>query len=455
MKIKLTDDLRKIASILDKRGFSCYLVGGAVRNQLLGIEEKDYDLATDALPEDIIEIFHRVIPTGIKHGTVTVLFKGEAYEVTTFRVDGKYTDGRRPDSIHYTSDINEDLKRRDFTINSIAYHILNEELIDPNKGLEDLDRKIIRAIGNPDKRFQEDGLRPLRACRFAAQLNFAIEEETFSAISRNLDKFRSVSKERIYDELIKTMKADNPSITFRHLLHSGLLKIISEDLFNCVGVEQRERHKCDVFEHLIQTCDSCPRSDKILRFAGLFHDLGKVTTLQFKEDGTPTFYNHEIPSAQLAVKIMKELKFPNKDIQKIEHLILHHMFNYTREWTDSAVRRFISKVGTEHIEDLLILQKADMTSMHRGDEDYLLLEEFKNRIDGIIATESAFSIKDLAINGNDLFQEIDIPKGPVMGRVLQKLLDYVLDDPQRNIKETLLNQAAVIYEDYSEGMEQK
>jgi tRNA nucleotidyltransferase (CCA-adding enzyme) len=190
MQIRITDDLNKIASILHTKGFCCYLVGGAVRNQLLGIEEKDYDLASDAYPEDIIRIFNKVIPTGIKHGTVTILFRGQSYEITTFRVDGKYSDGRRPDSIEFTSNIYEDLKRRDFTINSIAYDILKKKLIDPNNGLNDLKNKIIKAIGNPHERFQEDGLRPLRACRFAAQLNFKIEHETFYAIGKSTDKFR-------------------------------------------------------------------------------------------------------------------------------------------------------------------------------------------------------------------------------------------------------------------------
>lgn len=448
MKIEVTDDLIKIASILKTKGFSCYLVGGAVRNQLLGLEEKDFDLATDALPEDIIKTFRRVIPTGIKHGTVTVLFNKESYEITTFRVDGKYTDGRRPDSIHYTSDIIEDLKRRDFTINAIAYDILNHKLIDPNDGLGDLDKKIIRAIGDPDKRFQEDGLRPLRACRFAAQLNFHIEEKTFKAISSNLEKFKGVSQERIYDELVKTMKAEKPSQTFQLLLESGLLEIISEDMVKCVGLEQREKHKFDVFQHLISTCDHCPPGNKILRFAGLFHDLGKVTTLKYKEDGTPTFYNHEIPSAKLAVKIMKKLKFPNRDMQRIEHLILHHMFYYTREWTDSAVRRFIAKVGTDYIDELIILQKADMSSMNKTSEDYELLDEFSDRINKLINSDSAFTIKDLNINGNDLSEVVGIPKGPVMGQILTELLDKVLENPNLNTKSQLIEESRIIFSNY-------
>ncbi|MBB6479109.1 CCA tRNA nucleotidyltransferase [Spirochaeta isovalerica] len=455
MTIRVSEDLKKIASILNEKGFSCYLVGGAVRNQLLGIEEKDYDLATDALPDDIIRIFRKVIPTGIKHGTVTVLFKGEAYEVTTFRVDGKYTDGRRPDSISYTSDINEDLKRRDFTINSIAYDILNEKLIDPNNGLSDLDKKTIRAIGNPDERFQEDGLRPLRACRFAAQLNFDLENETFKAIGRNLDKFRIVSKERIYDELVKTMKARKPSTTFRLLLESGLLEIISPDLTACSGLEQREKHKLDVFEHLITTCDYCPQNDIDLRFAGLFHDIGKKDALVFNSEGIPTFHNHEIHSARKAVKIMKNLKFPNKSIQRIEHLIRHHMFNYESIWTDAGVRRFIARVGLDQIDDLLTLQKADMASMWTSDEDYDLLKELKNRIDNLTEKNQAFTIKSLNINGNDLFMDGGIPRSPVMGQILESLLELVLENPDYNDRDFLLARAREIYENYTESVEER
>lgn len=450
MKIKITDNLKQIASILKNKGFGCYLVGGAVRNQLLGIEEKDFDLATDAFPEDIISIFNKVIPTGIKHGTVTVLFKGEAYEITTFRVDGKYSDGRRPDTIEYTSSIFDDLKRRDFTINSIAYDILNKKLIDPNNGLTDLNNKIIRAIGDPDQRFQEDGLRPLRACRFAAQLNFRIEEKTFKAINDNIDKFKNVSKERIYDELVKTMNAEKPSVTF-HLLHrSGLLEVISEDFVKCEGIQQRNKHKYDVLEHLFQTCDNSPRGNKILRFAGLFHDLGKVRVLKFKEDGTPTFYNHEKVSAEIAVKIMKDLKFPNRDIHKIEHLIIHHMFNYQRIWTDAAVRRFISRVKVENIEDLITLQKADIKSMNVSPDDYTLIDEFKKRIENILNSKNAFEIKDLAINGHSLNRDVNIPKGPLMGKILNDLLDKVLEEPVLNEREKLIGIAENLYKDYSE-----
>ncbi len=445
MNILVTDDLKRIASILDSKGFCCYLVGGAVRNQLLGLEEKDYDLATDAFPEDIVKIFNKVIPTGIKHGTVTILFKGESYEITTFRVDGEYSDGRRPDSIKFTSNIYDDLKRRDFTINSLAYDILNEELIDPNNGLSDLKNKMIKAIGDPNKRFQEDGLRPLRACRFAAQLNFTIEKNTLDAIGDNLDKFKNVSKERIYDELVKTMKAQKPSITFKHLETTGLLKIISKDLYNCKGVIQRERHIYDVLNHLFITCDNCPAEDSILRFAGLFHDLGKATVINFKEDGTPTFHNHESASVDIAEKLMRELRFPNSDIRQICHLIKHHMFDYKKNWTDAAVRRFISRVGLNSIDQLLLLQKADLASMKMSKTSIQLLDEFKRRIDKSLNEKCVFSIKDLKINGYDLIKEVSIPKSPVMGKILARLLDIVLDDPSKNEKDFLKEEAKKIY----------
>lgn len=445
MKIRITDDLKEIASILHKNNFSCFLVGGAVRNQLLGLEEKDYDLATDAFPDDIIRIFNKVIPTGIKHGTVTILYKGGTYEITTFRVDGTYSDGRRPDSIEFTSNIYEDLKRRDFTINSIAYDILKEELLDPNCGLKDLENKIIKAIGDPHKRFQEDGLRPLRACRFAAQLNFTIEENTFNAISKNIDKFKNVSKERIYDELVKTMKADKPSITFNLLYDSGLLAVISEDFVKCKGIMQRERHLYDVFDHLIYTCDNCPVENKILRFAGLFHDLGKAAVLNYKEDGTPTFYNHERESAKIAVKLMKDLKFPSKDIREIEHLIANHMFNYDSRWTDAAIRRFIAKVGVPNIENLITLQKADMISMNVSEESFSILDEFKKRINSILEDECAFTIKDLKIDGNILINELQIPKGPIMGEILRRLLEDVLENPDKNSGVFLKERADIIY----------
>jgi len=445
MTIKLTDDLKKIASILDTNGFCCYLVGGAVRNQLLGLEEKDYDLATDAYPEDIMKIFNKVIPTGIKHGTVTILFKREAYEITTFRVDGKYSDGRRPDSIEFTSNIYEDLKRRDFTINSIAYDILREEMIDPNNGLFDLKKKTIKAIGDPHKRFQEDGLRPLRACRFAAQLNFEIDKDTFQAISKNIEKFKNVSKERIYDELVKTMKADKPSITMNLLYDSGLLAVISDDIVKCKGITQRERHNFDVFDHILYTCDHCPKESIILRFAGLFHDIGKVSVMEIKDDGTPTFYHHENVSAKLAEKLMKKLKFPNRDIGKICHLIKNHMFYYEKNWTDAAIRRFIARVGVDSIDDLLILQKADLASMTNHNESLTLLNEFEKRISKIMNEENAFTIKDLKIDGNILKTDLQIPQGKLMGQILSILLEIVLENPEKNEVNMLKNAAKEIY----------
>ena len=237
------------------------MVGGAVRDQLLGLPAKDYDLCTDATPETVMSLFNKVIPTGIKHGTVTILFRKSPYEITTFRIDGEYSDGRRPDKIHYTDDLHEDLVRRDFTINSIAYDITNRKLIDPNGGQKDLKAKCIRAIGVPEERFNEDGLRSIRACRFASQLNFTVLPETISGIKHCLHNIPELSKERIYDEFIKIIQSSKPSISFELFRETGILPLIFPELDKCIGVEQKGNHDHDVFTHLLNSCDAAKSSN--------------------------------------------------------------------------------------------------------------------------------------------------------------------------------------------------
>ncbi len=437
MKIKVPQDLITISRILKDAGHSCFLVGGAVRDQLLGLEAKDYDLCSDAKPEQVMELFNKVIPTGIKHGTVTIIFKRIPYEITTFRVDGEYTDGRRPDEITYTSDLHMDLKRRDFTINAIAYDILEKKIIDPNGGIEDLKRKQIRAIGVPEERFNEDGLRSIRACRFASQLHFTIEDETLRGINNQLHKIPDLSKERIYDELIKIFKSEKPSISFELFRKTGILPIILPELSRCIGIQQKGSHDFDVYNHLIYSCDAAPRDNENVRIAAMFHDLGKPESLGEDEEGLPTFYNHEYMSERIASEIMLRYRFPKEKMKKILHLIRNHMFHYTDEWSDAAVRRFIRRIGIENLEEQYLLRYADISGMSHTDGDFRNIQSLKERVLKILEEENAFSIKDLEIDGKDLMNSLKISGGPIIGDILEYLLESVLDDPGMNNKENL------------------
>ena len=445
MKIKVPTDLITIARILKDAGHSCFLVGGAVRDQLLGLEAKDYDLCSDAKPEQIIRLFKKVIPTGIKHGTVTIVFKRVPYEITTFRVDGEYTDGRRPDEITYTQDLHMDLKRRDFTINAIAYDILGHKLIDPNKGIEDLSKKEIKAIGIPEERFNEDGLRSIRACRFASQLHFTIEQETLKGITNQLHKIPDLSKERIYDELIKIFKSEKPSISFELFRKTGILPIILPELAECIGVKQKGNHDFDVYNHLIHSCDAAPQDNEIVRIAAIFHDLGKPRSRSMGDDGLPTFYNHEMISETIASRIMLRYRFPKEKMRRILHLIKNHMFHYTSEWSDAAVRRFIRRIGLDFLEDQYLLRYADIKGMSNDTADFRNLKDLKERVLKILEEENAFSTKDLAINGKTLMEILNISGGPVIGDILDFLLESVLDDPSMNSDEKLRELAENYY----------
>lgn len=446
----LPDKVRSFGNLFTRNGFSCFLVGGAVRNLVAGQEPNDYDFATDALPEDVIRIFNKVIPTGIKHGTVTVLFKGEQYEVTTFRIDADYSDGRRPDRVTYTPDILQDLSRRDFTINAMAVELTRGELVDPHDGRGDIKRKLIRAIGDPELRFREDGLRLMRACRFTSQLGFSLEEDTRMALAGSRKQLAAVSPERIRDEVVKILQSEKPSVAFRVMEESGILKDILPELARCRGEEQKGVHQFDVLDHLLFSCDGAPRENLPVRLAALFHDLGKVDTRSTDSEGFPSFHHHETVSAELARSIMERFRFSNALRDRVKHLIGLHMFHYTPEWGDSAVRRFIAKAGSDILEDLFALRRADQFGMAGVWVDAPLLEEFRRRIHAVLQTDSALSIRDLDINGRDL-KDAGIPPGPMMGTILEELLETVLDDPSMNRKEVLLPLAGALYRKYAGG----
>ncbi len=446
-ELTVPPEIYEMAEIFHKAGYESFLVGGAVRDQLLGRDAKDWDLTTNALPEQVIKIFRHVIPTGIKHGTVTVIYKKYHVEVTTYRVDGKYTDGRRPDKISFSPSLEEDLKRRDFTINSIAYDLINRCLVDPNNGLADLEAKQIRAIGVAKERFDEDGLRSIRACRFAAQLNFNVTAETFRGIKETHYRIPGLSKERIYEELMKIMGTETPSLSFKLFRDTGLLRILFPELYACIGVKQKGSHSYDVFEHSLYACDGVPPTHKEVRIAALFHDIGKPGVMKTGEDGIATFHNHEKLSESMARKIMLRYRFPVKSMNKISHLILCHMFHYEPSWTDSAVRRLIARVGVENLEDLFLLRMGDIWGTARKERNNERLNQLKERIESVLQEENAFSIRDLKINGSILHKRGEIPKSRQMGRVLEYLLETVLDDPSLNEEDLLLQKGMDYYRD--------
>ncbi len=443
--ISIPASLEELARIFRQHGRQCYLVGGAIRDMLLGRRSTDYDIATDALPQEVQGMFPRVIPTGLKHGTVTVLFRGLRFEVTTFRIDRDYLDGRRPDSVVFTPSIEEDLRRRDFTINAIAYDLATRRLLDPHEGRADLHRHIIRAIGDPLERFREDGLRPVRACRFAAQFGFSVEPATFAAIPSSLDTVRKVSSERIREELVRLLGAPQPSQGFRLMASCGLLELLLPELAAGTGVEQRALHCFDVLEHSLRSCDAASPENLPVRLAALLHDIGKPGTLRREASGDLSFHGHERLSAELSGALLERLRFPNQLIQRTRHLVLHHMFNYTEQWSDAAVRRFVARVGEEHLADLLALRRADQVGTCGDASPSPALAAFSRRLEQVLAAGRALSLKDLVVNGQDLMRSLGLPPGPQIGVLLAQLLESVLEDPELNTREKLLAIAGSFY----------
>ena len=441
-KIPLSDKLLKFGKIFSDAGFSCYLVGGAVRNYIANLTPSDFDFTTNATPKEVMKIFRTVIPTGIEHGTVTVLFKNESYEVTTFRVEKEYSDSRHPDSVNFTTSLEEDLSRRDFTINSIAANLVDGTIIDPNNGQKDIEKKIIQTVGIAQERFSEDALRILRLFRFKAQLQFDIEKATLLGATNCKEGLKKISHERINIEFIKILKAEKPSTTIKLMQKEGILQLILPELSHCVGIEQNEFHLYDVFDHLIYSCDNVNSSNKIVRVAALFHDIGKPQSKVIK-DGKATFYNHEKQSANIADKIMRRLKFPNKEREEVVHLIEQHMFNYTQDWSDKAVRRFLARVKPEYLKNLFELRVADENA-HNGEKtSNENLGQLQARIDKVVANNEAFTIKQLAVNGNDLIA-VGVEKGPVIGDILEELLQLVMESPELNRKDSLIKKVREI-----------
>ena len=471
MKIKLPKELKEFGKVFFDAGFKAYLVGGAVRDMFMKVSAHDWDIATNATPQDVISLFKFVVPTGIEHGTVTVHFKGNEIEVTTFRTESGYSDGRHPDSINYAATIQEDLARRDFTMNAIAASLEDGLIVDPYGGEQDIKKKLIRTVGNAHERFMEDGLRPIRAIRFASKLGFCIENNTYSEIFKKeiKEKTASISIERFRDEFEKIMKSQKPSVGLKLLEETGLLFMFIPEFEvcrNCVQSDYRAFHKFDVLDHLFYACDGAPSSKLNVRLAALFHDIGKPSAKKIiiekvldgkKNDGstkeieTITFYNHEAFSQKITEKIMTRLKFSNEMINNVCHLVKEHMFHYESSWSDAAVRRFIIRVKPECMEDLYDLRMADMYGMWNEKVDIRysasvqLLLELKARVENELNKKTALSLKSLAVNGRDLMNE-GIPSGKILGRILNELLDCVLEDPSMNQKEKLIATAKSLFQ---------
>lgn len=442
-KYPVSEKLSQFSSIFNSNSFKLYIVGGAVRDYLLGIENHDYDFCTDATPQQVMAIFHKVIPTGIKHGTVTVLFKGESFEVTTFRTEGTYSDNRHPDNVTFVTDLHEDLSRRDFTINAFAADCEDGEIIDLFNGMADLRNGIVRAIGNPVERFTEDALRMMRLARFCSKLGFMPEDKTKLAAKQLSQNISVVSQERIYDELSKMIMSKRPTVGLQILQDCNLLYRILPELEPCALIEQDKVGSKDVLGHIFNTVDATARFDYGLnvRMAALLHDIGKPSSMRIDEKGVVSFYGHETVGASMAIKTLRRLKCSNQFIDEVSILIANHMVRYQPNWTDGAVKRFIKRVGNQNIDRLFELQWCDQIASE-GKSKVDEYDEFIQRIQEV--QDQPMTIKDLEITGDDLFST-GIPKSKVMGQVLEQLLELVLDDPSLNEKKTLLEKAGQIY----------
>lgn len=450
MREALPEDLVKkipapVLNIFEKftnSGYEIYLVGGGVRDLLLKRNLHDCDFTTNAQPE----IIQNIVPDSFYDnvfGTVGTIIKSdkgeEKYEITTYRTEQGYTDKRHPDKVSWGKTLDEDLKRRELTINAMAIgpsdkHKTGMELIDDFNGQEDLKNKIIKAVGDPGERFSEDALRMMRAVRFSSQLGFTIEPATFSAIQKNAPLINQISKERIKDELFKILSSDFPSEGITLLLTSGLLQFIIPELLKGYGMSQAKHHIYDVWTHSLMALKNCPSKDPLVRLATLLHDIGKPIVAK-GEGENRTFYNHEVVGDKIVRNIAERLKFSRKEEEKLITLVRWHQFTVDDRQTDSAIRRFIRNVGKENLEDMIALRIGDRLGGGAKETSWRL-EKFKKRLEEVQI--QPFSVTDLKINGNDVMKALGIKSGPEVGQILNQLFEEVVEKKIENEREALL-----------------
>jgi poly(A) polymerase/tRNA nucleotidyltransferase (CCA-adding enzyme) len=429
--------LRAAIARLEEGGHQALVVGGAVRDVLLGrAPDHRWDVATDLEPAAVRERFPRTEGIGERHGTVLVLWEGLELECTTFRREGEYTDARRPDQVWFTTDPLEDLARRDLTVNAMAFDVGRGTLLDPWDGARDLARRRLRAVGDPVDRFREDALRPLRVARFAAVLEMELEPGTREALGAVRDRAPSLAIERVREELEKLMRAPRPSVGFEILREAGLLELWLPELAACRGVPQNRFHAYDVYFHSLYSCDAARADAPEVRWAALLHDIGKPGT-RAEREGEGTFHGHESLGARLADDLLERLRFPNATRASIVHLIREHMFDYRPEWSDAAVRRFVSRVGVEHVADLFDLRMADALGNGLKQPDTQKLAALAARVDAVLAGADALTVRELAVDGEDVMRAFAIAPGPEVGRILDRLLEDVLEDPTLNTRKEL------------------
>ena len=435
-QIQIPEKASHIISVLTEAGFEAYVVGGCVRDAILGRDAADWDITTNALPSQVKALFPRTLDTGLQHGTVTVMQGKEGFEVTTYRIDGEYLDGRHPDKVTFTPSLLEDLKRRDFTVNAMAY---NEKkgLVDAFGGLEDLERRRIRCVGDPRERFTEDALRILRAVRFSAQLDFTIEEKTRAALSEFAPRLWKVSAERIQTELVKLLTSSHPEV-FRVVWETGISAVILPEFDACMDTPQNNPHHCwSVGEHTLRALPFV-EPDKVLRLAVLLHDIGKPPVRTTDKCGVDHFYNHAQKGAEMAGSILRRLKFDNDTRKRVARLVQVHD-DLQIAAAQRSVRRAVYRIGADLFPDYLKLRRADIMAQNPDVRQEKLneLARIEEMYQEILEAQQCLSLKDLAVTGRDLI-EAGMQPGPELGRTLNQLLELVIEHPEYNTKESLL-----------------
>lgn len=435
-QIQIPEKASHIISVLTEAGFEAYVVGGCVRDAILGRDAADWDITTNALPSQVKALFPRTLDTGLQHGTVTVMQGKEGFEVTTYRIDGEYLDGRHPDKVTFTPSLLEDLKRRDFTVNAMAY---NEKkgLVDAFGGLEDLERRRIRCVGDPRERFTEDALRILRAVRFSAQLDFTIEEKTRAALSEFAPRLLKVSAERIQTELVKLLTSSHPEV-FRVVWETGISAVILPEFDACMDTPQNNPHHCwSVGEHTLRAL-TFVEPDKVLRLAVLLHDIGKPPVRTTDECGVDHFYSHAQKGAEMAGGILRRLKFDNDTRKRVARLVQVHD-DLQIAAAQRSVRRAVYRIGADLFPDYLKVRRADIMAQNPDVRQEKLneLARIEEMYQEILEAQQCLSLKDLAVTGRDLI-EAGMQPGPELGRTLNQLLELVIEHPEYNTKESLL-----------------